>query len=95
MHNILETPDIELAGLCGSSYSGGFYDPEENKILLASGIRFFMEDEADFFIKTLNHELAHWATFMYLSHLTKIEVMSDYTCRACLEDIADWASGVK
>lgn len=102
---LLEPPIITLSGIHGSCYQGGFYSPEENKILLASGIRYVKEDEAEFYIWLLNHELAHWATLMFLSPVERTQVLREYDIQKhlnqgetryhLLEAIAYYASGVR
>jgi len=102
----LEAPNIMLAGIRGSCYSAGFYSPEENKILLTSGIRFVNEDQAEFYIWLLNHEIAHWAAFLFLSPIERTQVLKEYDIQkhlgqgdaswnSVLEVFAYYASGVR
>ncbi len=101
-----EPPIIRLSGIHGSCYQGGFYSPKDNKILLTSGIRFVKEDEAEFYIQTLNHEIAHWAAFLFLSPIERTQVLREYDIQrhlgqgdaswnSMLEAIANYASGVR
>ena len=81
MSKKLMTPDIVLSGQRGSCAHGGFYSPKDNEILLTNGWRIVGEDEAERCIRTLNHELAHWATFLFLSSEERSRVRKAYMVR--------------
>jgi len=78
LDKMAETPDVVLSGLRGSCESYGFYSPRDNEIQLTSGLRFAGEDEAEYYIRALCHELAHWASFLYLSRVERAWVMREY-----------------
>jgi antirestriction protein ArdC len=74
----LEPPIIRLSGIHGSCSCAGFYSSKTNEILLTCGLRFVDEDEAEYYIQTLNHELAHWAALMFLSPVERTQVLREY-----------------
>ena len=81
----LKSPDIVLSGIHGSVQSQGFYRLKDNKILLTWGMYISpvgeKPDQAGHCVEVLNHELAHWATFMYLTPKERRDVMKEYEGR--------------
>jgi hypothetical protein len=84
--SVSEPPAIVLSGIRGSVDTQAFYHPKDNKILLTYGayiIPFDQErpDHAAHLIEVLRHELAHWATFIYLTPKQRCDVMKEYEQR--------------
>jgi hypothetical protein len=86
----LRVPDIALSGVRLSCSHIGYYSPKDNEIRLTHGLYLtnildgqveHAKDEAEQYIWALNHELTHWASFLFLSSMERARVLRDYTMR--------------